>query len=180
MEAIINAKYLSRYRNLRIVRRSAVTREVNGQVVTTPGESIRFEEGLFQTTDVDTQAFIEARQEFKDGLIIRVPDNVQDLIATQKEWMKSLETRELEAELAKRKKTEGEAKDSIKESTSNEEGAGVKTDGLEAKSVASLQKLAKNEGVEAKAIKKAGDDKEALLTLIRTKRSEASEDEPEY
>jgi hypothetical protein len=180
------AKYLAKYLNLKIVKKSAVTREVNGQAITTPGESIRFVQGLYQTSDPEEQAFIEARPEFAKGMIIRVPDNVQDLLAKRAEWSQDLEARE--AEIAK-KEAELGIKATKEEIKGSAEGAGAGKvdveDGLEEKKIKELVEIATNEGVPADAVepftKKPGSKSEAarikvgLVEIIRANRKENNE-----
>lgn len=100
------ARYISKYRELKIVRDAAHTKETNGRVVAVSGRSIRFHDGMFQTTDPEEIEFLESQKGF-GSTFIRVPDDVKDLVAHRDEELKDLETREnelkeKEAALAKR------------------------------------------------------------------------------
>lgn len=93
-------RFISKFLNLRIVKNSTYNKEVDGRVVTVPGVSIRFQEGMYATNDQEIVEFIRARQEFKDGMIGEVPENVNALVHRQ-DVLKTLE--EKDAEIAKLK-----------------------------------------------------------------------------
>ena len=131
---------------MKIVSKPSYTKEVEGRVVATTGESIRFVDGIFETEDENVIEFLRARPETKEGIIIEVPENVKNLVKEREEWMKDLETREAELKAKEAALAEKESKAS----------------GAEGGSIASLKrpdlmKLAKEKGVEVKATDKNAD-----------------------
>lgn len=158
-------RYLSRYFSLKLVRKPMRTKEVEGQIITSEGASIRFEEGAYETSDPEEIAYIEARPEFAAGTIIRVPDNVQNAAAHDAEFREDLEAREArlaarEAAVAAREAKVGPA----------EEGARVETgDGLRSNmKKTDLLKIAKDEGVEGVSEESKNDE---IIAAIRAKRA---------
>lgn len=162
-------RYLSKFLSLKLVRKPMRTKEVEGQIITSEGSSIRFSEGVYETDSAEEQAYIEARPEFASGIIVKVPGNVKDLVSHQAEWMKDLETRE--ADLKRR-----EAELAAKEARVNgsEEGARVPSaDGLEEMKRPQLVEIAEELGLPAEAYK-VGVKNEAIVAAIRVKRAETS------
>ena len=51
--------YISKYLELRLVNRSSYTKEVNGRIITVPGSSIQFHEGVYRTSDPDEIEFLD-------------------------------------------------------------------------------------------------------------------------
>jgi len=86
-------RFISRYLSLRIITKAGFSREVDGQRSSTAGESIQFEQGVFETADPEVVKYIEARPEFGKH-IQRVPDNIENLSKEQAEQFQSLEARE--------------------------------------------------------------------------------------
>lgn len=157
------ARYISRYLALRIVVKPAYTKEVDGRVVTVQGKDIRFDQGVFETTDQELIDFLEADKSF-GTTYIRVPDNVEDVVKDRGEWMKDLETKE--RELAER---EAALKAREAKVNSSEEGAKA-GDGLRKNMAkADLLEIAKNEGVEGVSEETKNDD---IIAAIRAKREE--------
>lgn len=165
-----NVRFLSKFHSLKIVRKPIRTREVEGQIVQTDGESIRFSEGAFETSDPEVVDFLMNRPEFESGIIIRVPDNVKNLVAHQAEWEKDLEQRE--ADLARR-----EAALAAKESkvSGDEEGARVgnpgAADDLDDLKRPELVQIANELGIPSDQTK-VGTTNDAIVQLIRSKRAE--------
>lgn len=162
------ARYISRYLALRIVVKPAYTKEVDGRIVTVQGKDIRFQEGVFETTDQELIDFLEADKSF-GTTYIRVPDDVADVTKDRGEWMKDLETKE--RELAER---EAALKARETKVNSSEEGAKA-GDGLRANMAkAELLEIAKNEGVEGVSEETKNAD---IITAIRAKREESKDDD---
>ena len=166
-------QFLSRYRGLKIVRTPIRTREIEGQIISSEGHSIRFVDGLYETDDADVIAYIEARPEFASGIIVRVPGNVKDLAAHKGEWEKTLEQRE--ADLAAR-----EAAVAAKEAKASgaEEGARVgkpdteiEGDGLDAMKRGELVAIADELEIPSDQTK-VGTKNADIVALIRAKRAE--------
>lgn len=53
------AVYISKYLQLRLVRESAYTKEVNGRAFTVPGKSIQFIDGVYKTSDPEEIDFLD-------------------------------------------------------------------------------------------------------------------------
>lgn len=98
MTKTTTARFISKYRELKIVHKSSFTKEVDGRIVYVPGTKIQFTNGAYETSNPEIIEFLEARPEF-GKIIQRVPDDVSNF-AAQKELSQTLEQRE--AELAKR------------------------------------------------------------------------------
>lgn len=161
----ITARYLSKFLSLKLVRKPMRTKEVEGQIITSDGASIRFVEGAYETSDPDEIEYIEARPEFKAGTIIRIPDNVKDVVAHGNEFREDLEAREArlaarEAAVAAREAKVGPA----------EEGARVATgDGLRSNmKKTDLLKIAADEGVDGLTEESKNDE---IIEAIRAKRT---------
>jgi len=162
------ARYISRFLALRIVYKPSYTKEVEGRIVTVPGKDIRFDQGVFETTDQELIDFLEADKSF-GSTYIRVPDDVQDVVKDRGEWMKDLETKERELKEREAALAAREAK-----VNSNEEGAKA-GDGLRANMPkADLLEIAKNEGVEGVDDTTKNAD---IIAAIRAKRELADPDQ---
>lgn len=161
------ARYISRYLALRIVVKPAYTKEVDGRIVTVPGKDIRFNEGVFETTDQELIDFLEADKSF-GTTYIRVPDDVQDVVKDRGEWMKDLETKE--RELAER-----EAALKAREAKVNGSEEGAKAgDGLRQNMPkADLLAIAVAEEVEGVDDTTKNAD---IIAAIRAKREESKDD----
>lgn len=161
------ARYISRFLALRIVVKPAYTKEVDGRIVTVQGKDIRFNEGMFETTDPELIAFLEADKSF-GTTYIRVPDNVENVVKDRAEWMKDLEQKE--KDLAAR-----EAALKAKESKVNSSEEGAKAgDGLKPNAKkADLLEIAKAEGVEGVDDTTKNAD---IIDAIRAKRAEKGDD----
>lgn len=171
------ATYISRYLQLRIVRKPAYSREVDGQRVSTPGTSIQFEQGVFTTSDPDEIAFIEARPEF-GKLIQKVPKNIKDIDAERTEQFQSLEERE--AAVAAREAAIAEKEASLKgtENGRSEGGSvGDEEDGLEALSKADLLAIVEEEEVPGVNSRTTIPN---LIAAIREHREAGDEDEEAF
>lgn len=157
------ARYISRFLALRIVVKPAYTKEVDGRVVTVQGKDIRFDQGVFETTDQELIDFLEADKSF-GTTYIRVPDNVEDVAKDRGEWMKDLETKE--RELAER---EAALKAREAKVSGSEEGAKA-GDGLRKNMAkADLLAIAIEEGVTGVDETSKNDD---IIAAIRAKREE--------
>ncbi len=89
--------FISKYHELRLVNQSSYTKEVGGRVVTVPGTSIQFHEGVYRTSDPDEIAFLESHPNF-GSVFTRIERKdqkkaVDEVIA---ERYKDLEAREKE------------------------------------------------------------------------------------
>lgn len=161
------ARYISRYLALRIVVKPAYTKEVDGRIVTVPGKDIRFDQGVFETTDQELIDFLEADKSF-GSTYIRVPDDVADVAKDRGEWMKDLETKERELKEREEALKAREAK-----VNANEEGAKA-GDGLRGNMPkADLLAIATAEGVEGVDDTTKNAD---IIAAIRAKREEAKDD----
>jgi hypothetical protein len=162
------ARYISRYLALRIVVKPAYTKEVDGRIVTVQGKDIRFDQGVFETTDQELIDFLEGDKSF-GTTYIRVPDDVKDVVKDRGEWMKDLETKE--RELAER---EAALKAREAKVNSSEEGAKA-GDGLRGNMPKTeLLDIAKAEGVEGVSEETKNAD---IIAAIRAKREEKSGDD---
>ena len=168
------SKYISRRRELKIILKPSYNKEVEGKVVTTPGLSVRFADGVYETTDEDIIKALEAHPNFGEGPngeFIKVPDNVGDLVGERAERFKDLETRE--KELAERERILAEKEGKIQ---GNEEGAKTgkpeEGDGLEGLKRDQIVEIAEKEGLEPDAYK-VGTKNSAIVESIRAKRNEA-------
>lgn len=159
------ARYISRFLNLRIVVRGTYTQAVEGRVVTTPGKSIQFEGGVFETTDKDEQAFIEARPEFGQ-IIIKAPENIENLAGAREEMMKDLETREKELK-AREEALAAKEKELGVEETGKSDGETV----LEDMTKEQLLAVAEAEGVEGVDKKTKNEE---IVAAIKAKREETA------
>lgn len=167
------AKFLSKYLALKIVVRPTRSKEMDGQIISVDGESIRFVDGVYETSDPKEIEFLEARPEFKSGTIIRVPDDVKNLVAHEQEWRKDLEQRE--ADLAAREAAL-EAKE--KGIQGSEEGArvskpegGEAQDDLDGLNRAGLTEIAQKLELDP-AVYKVGKTNDSIKEAIRAKRKE--------
>lgn len=160
-EQATTARYVSKFLELGIVRKASYTKEVDGRVVSYPGEKIRFSEGVFETSDPEVIKFLEERPEFGE-VFIRVPDDVASL-AHREERFKDLEARE--KELAQREKEilEKEAK----LNASEEGGKAPSGDGLDELKKDDLLVIAEEEEVELGENPKKAD----IVLAIRTNRA---------
>lgn len=105
------AKFISEYRKLRIVQESSYSKEVNGKVITVPGETIEFEDGVYMTEDEEEIEFLENRPEF--GRIIQRAD--KDVEKAKEEMNKTLEDK---------KEEEQKAEEEAKKEEMTQEGKG--------------------------------------------------------
>lgn len=89
--------YISKYHELKIVNQSSYTKEVGGRVITVPGSSIQFHEGVYRTSDPAEIEFLDSHKNF--GSVFTKIDRkdqkkaVDEVIA---ERYKDLEAREKE------------------------------------------------------------------------------------
>lgn len=162
-------RFISRYLQLRIVRKPGYSKEVDGQRVSTPGTSIQFDQGAFETTDPQEVAFIEARPEF-GKIIQRVPDNIENIAAQRDEVFQDLEAREnaLKAREAEVAAKEAALKNVEMGKTEEEEGD-EEEDGLEEMTKKQLLAVAAEEGVEGVSDKTTNPE---LVAAIRAKRAD--------
>lgn len=91
------AVYISKYLQLRLVRESAYTKEVNGRAFTVQGKSIQFVDGAFRTSDPEEIEFLDNHGNY-GNTFTKVEKNdigksTSDLI--DKQW-KTLEQKEAE------------------------------------------------------------------------------------
>lgn len=166
-------QYLSKYRSMKIVRVPIRTREIEGQIISTDGSKIVFEDGMFETSDQAVIDYIEARPEFKSGIIYRVPGNVKDVVAHQAEREKSLEQREADLKAREDAVAKKEAG-----ANSSEEGARVgkpdteiEGDGLDQAKRPELVQIADELEIPAEQTK-VGTKNADIVALIRARRAE--------
>lgn len=108
------AIFISRYRELRLVVKSAYSNQVDGRIVTYPGKSIQFRDGVFETENPEEIKFLEGHKNF-GNIFIRVEAGTKEAKQIRDEKYKDLEqkNKELAAKLAaaeeenKRLKDEG-------------------------------------------------------------------------
>ncbi len=166
-------QFLSTYRSLKIVRKPVRTREIEGQIISTDGEKIVFEDAAYETSDPEIVAFLEARPEFASGIIYRVPGNVKDIVAFQAEREKSLEQREAELKAREEAVAKKEAG-----ANASEEGARVgkpdteiEGDGLDTMKRGDLVAIADELEIPSEQTK-VGTKNADIVALIRAKRAE--------
>jgi hypothetical protein len=164
-------RFVSRFREHRIVFRASYNNEVNGRVVTHPGESVRFKEGMYETDDQEIVAFLRSQPDFGQNFY-EVPDNVEDVLKHRENTLKSLETRELEAELERRKaEEEGARVQEGEEGSRTSSSEGKTEDDLDSMNRAALVVVAQELKLEPSAYK-VGTSNEKIKDAIRTKRAE--------
>lgn len=89
--------YISRYHELRLVNQSSYTKEVGGRVITVPGTSIQFHEGVYRTSDPNEIAFLDNHPNFGSVFTkIERKDQRKAVDQVIAERYKDLETREKE------------------------------------------------------------------------------------
>lgn len=164
-------RYISRYLQLRIVRKPGYSKEIDGQRVSTPGTSIQFDQGAFETTDPAEVDFIEARPEF-GKIIQRVPDNIEDMAAQRTEVFQDLEARE--KALADREAAVAAQEAALKNvemGKTDEEEGDEEDDGLDAMTKKQLLAVAAEEEVEGVSDKTTNPE---IVAAIRAKRADAA------
>lgn len=106
------AKYISKYTNLRLVRKSSFTKEIEGQVVVVPGKSVQFDNGLYETNNPSEIKFLEEHPNFGDAFIRIDSENIEEAKKGLRQTLteKEEELKAKEAELKEREKAlaEGE------------------------------------------------------------------------
>lgn len=85
--------YISRYLELRLVKKSAYKKEVEGQIVVIPGTAIQFHDGVYETDDPDEIRFMEAHKNF-GNIFLRVEKG--DAKKERENKYKDMDTRERE------------------------------------------------------------------------------------
>lgn len=93
------AKYVSKYAKLEIILKSAQTREVNGRIIVEHGVHVKFNNGYFETEDMELAKELESRKDF-NVVFYRVPEG-KTVESVKDEFMKTIE--EKDAEIAKLK-----------------------------------------------------------------------------
>ncbi len=89
--------FISKYHELRLVNKSAYNKEVSGRVITVPGTSIQFHEGVYRTSDPDEIAFLESHPNFGNTFVkIEKKDQKKAVDEVIAERYKDLEAREKE------------------------------------------------------------------------------------
>lgn len=120
------ARYISKFRFLKLINKSSYSKEVNGRVVVVEGSSIQFNEGLFETSDSVEIKFLDNHPNFgdvflkiKDKDIEKARENqFKHLTVKQQEERDEEEKKELEkkalgeGEGLPKKKGEGKSKKS--------------------------------------------------------------------
>ncbi len=93
----VEQTYISKYHELRLVNKSSYSREVAGRVVTVPGTSIQFHEGVFRTSNPDEIEFLENHPNFGSVFTkIERKDQKKAVNEVIAERYKDLEAREKE------------------------------------------------------------------------------------
>jgi len=95
------AKYISKYLSLRLINKATYTKEVEGRIVVVPGSSIRFDNGVYETTDKDEIAFLENHPNF-GSVFVRV--DTKEIEEAKKKLGETLEEREAAEATAKAEK----------------------------------------------------------------------------
>lgn len=162
-------RYISRYLQLRIVRKPGYSKEIDGQRVSTPGTSIQFDQGTFETSDPAEIEFIESRPEY-GKIIQRVPDNIENIAAQRDEVFQDLEAREA---ALKAREDEVAAKEAalknVEMGKTDEEEGDEEDDGLDAMTKKQLLEVATAEGVEGVSKDTKNED---IVAAIRAKRAD--------
>jgi hypothetical protein len=167
------ARFVARYRELKFVRKASYNKEVDGRVISIPGEAIRFSDGIYETSDPAVIEFLENREEF-GKIFIRVPDNV-DALVHKGSFLQDLESKELALKKKEQELSAREAK-----LNASEEGAGPKkSDEFKGLKKAELIAIAEKEGVEdTKSFAKPGIKLATIIEAILEKRKDG--DAPAY
>lgn len=87
------AKYIAKYLQLKLIDKAAYTKEVDGRIVVTPGKSIQFTDGVYETEDPQEIKFLESHPNF-GSVFIKVEED--DLQKARTDKFKDLETKEAE------------------------------------------------------------------------------------
>jgi len=91
------AKYISKYRSLKLVVKPSYTKEVEGRIVVVPGKSIRFVQGVYETDDPDEIKFLDNHPNLGTIFIkVTEKDLQKDLQKAIEKQFKDLETKEAE------------------------------------------------------------------------------------
>lgn len=145
-------RYISRYLNLRLVNKSAYNKEIDGRVVTVPGVSVQFSQGIYETSDPVEIEFLDNHPNIKNKVFFKVDKKVKDAVGAQKELAKSLEEKNKElddknAEIARLKALVGEKEEGARSNDEDEEDEDEE-DGLEDLDRDAIKALADEEEVE--------------------------------
>lgn len=92
-QAAKKVTYISRYLQLRLVRKGAYKKEVEGQIMVMPGKSIQFRDGVFETEDAEEIQFLDNHKNC-GNIFIRIEKG--DAKRRREDKYKDLETRERE------------------------------------------------------------------------------------
>lgn len=112
-------RYAARYgQHYSIVMKPSVTQVVNGTPVTTPGKTIVFKNGIYETIDKEEQKFLESCEQYGRDFQ-EVTSEVNSALQA-----KSLEAREKEIE---EREADVERREMALRGQGNEEGAGVES-----------------------------------------------------
>jgi hypothetical protein len=87
------SKYISKYLELKLVNKASYSKEIEGRIVVVSGSSIRFKDGVYETTDPDEIKFLENHPNY-GSVFIKVGKG--DAAQQRKEMTKDLETKERE------------------------------------------------------------------------------------
>ena len=107
-------KYISKYLELKIVQKPTYSKEIDGRIVVTPGKSIQFHDGMFETENPEDIKFLDNHPNF-GNVFIKVEG--VDLIKAKKEFTETLEEKNAEKETKKEEK--------IKKGKALEEGSSL-------------------------------------------------------
>ena len=170
------ARYISRYLKMKIVMKPTYNQVAEGRVIPVPGKKIVFDGGVFETTDKEEQAFIEARPEFGQ-IIIKAPEDVEAM-ATRDEWMKDLETKEAELKAREEALEAERVRLGMDEAGKNpeEDGEEDELDKLGRQELLELLKAEKEADPEHYKDLNGNSKNEDIVAAIKAKR----EDEPEF
>lgn len=173
------ARYISKYLKLKIVMKGAYNQVAEGRVISMPGKKIVFDGGVYETTDAEEIAFIEARPEFGQ-IIIKAPNNVEDLAAARTEWNKDLEQREADLK-AREEALKAKELQLTPEEEGKDDEEGNEPDGLEdleRKELLEILKKEKEADPDAFADVNGNSKNEDIIAAIRAKRD--TEEDPAF
>ena len=117
--------YISKILELKLINKSAYTKEVDGKVLVVNGSSVQFQEGKYETSNSEEIKFLDNHPNC-GGVFIRIPDSVKDIKKEQEKQRESLDDRE------KREKALKEA--GVKKGKQLEEGSSIPNKGKKSKS----------------------------------------------
>jgi ribosomal protein L29 len=106
------ARYVSKYAKLKIVLKGTRAREVDGKIMVEQGDSVQFNNGYFETSDMELAKMLESRKDFS-VVFYRIPDT-KTTDEAKEALNKTLEEKNSEIEKLKKELADERVKNSVK------------------------------------------------------------------